>query len=164
MAETQTTTRTRRTPRGQALAEFALILPILLGLVGAGIDFARAFEGSMTLQTATRNAAEAAAFDKTVTNQAQATARARAVICAETQRLPGFQAGAGGNVATCTNPAVSATWVRSTTAPGANAKYPLVTVTVTASMGFQLTVPWPLLPDGVWNLGTTESFSIMQGR
>ena len=39
-----------------------------------------------------------------------------------------------------------------------------VTVTVTTVMDFQLTVPWPLLPDGVWNIGTTESFSIMQGR
>ena len=164
MTETQKTRHTRRAPRGQALAEFALILPILLGLVGAGIDFARAFEGSMTLQTAARNAAEAAAFDATVTTPAQATARARAVVCAETQRLPGFAPGSGGNVATCTNPVVTATWVRSTTAPGANEKYPLVTVTVTTSMNFQLTVPWPLLPDGVWNIGTTESFSIMQGR
>jgi Flp pilus assembly protein TadG len=164
MTETQKPISTRRAPRGQALAEFALILPILLGLVGAGIDFARAFEGSMTLQTAARNAAEAAAFATTVTSPAQATTRARAVICAEAQRLPGFQPGAGGNVATCTNPTVSATWVRSTTAPGANEKYPLVTVTVTTAMDFQLTVPWPLLPDGVWNIGTTESFSIMQGR
>ena len=164
MTETQKTRDTRRAPRGQALAEFALILPILLGLVGGAIDFARAFEGSMILQTATRNAAEAAAFDTAVTNPAQATARARAVVCAETQRLPGFQPGAGGDVATCTNPSVTSTWVRSTTAPGANAKYPLVTVSVTTSMAFQLTVPWPLLPDGVWNIGTTESFSIMQGR
>jgi Flp pilus assembly protein TadG len=164
MTQTQELGSRRHGPRGQALAEFALILPILLGLVGAGIDFARAFEGSMTLQTATRNAAEAVAFETTVTNPAQATARARAVVCAETQRLPGFQAGAGGNVATCTNPVVSATWDGSTTAPGANEKYPLVTVTVTTSMDFQLTVPWPLLPDGVWNIGTTESFSIMQGR
>ncbi len=164
MSDPEKPISTRRAPRGQALAEFALILPILLGLVGGAIDFARAFEGSMTLQTATRNAAEAAAFDTAVTTPAQATARARAVVCAETQRLPGFEPGAGGNVATCTNPVVTATWVRSTTAPGANQKYPLVTVTVTTSMDFQLTVPWPLLPDGVWNIGTTESFSIMQGR
>ena len=162
MAETQKTRRANRIPRGQALAEFALILPILLGLVGAGIDFARAFEGSMTLQTAARNAAEAAAFEST--DLAQAEAKAREVLCAETQRLPGFQPGAGGDVATCTNPLVSVTYTRSETAPGANEKYPLVTVTVTTSLDFQLTVPWPLLPDGVWNLGTTESFSILQGR
>lgn len=162
MTQTQELGSHRHGPRGQALAEFALILPILLGLVGAGIDFARAFEGSMTLQTAARNAAEAAAFESA--DLAQAEAKAREVICAETQRLPGFQPGAGGDVATCTNPLVSVTYTRSTTAPGANEKYPLVTVTVTTSLDFQLTVPWPLLPDGVWNLGTTESFSILQGR
>ena len=59
---TPSTDRRRRNPRGQAMAEFAIILPILLALVGGGIDFARAFEGAMTLQSAARNAAEAAAY------------------------------------------------------------------------------------------------------
>ena len=154
--------RSRQAPRGQALAEFALILPILLGIVGGGIDFARAFEGSMTLQTAARNAAEAAAYESTTLAQAQA--KARAVVCTETQRLPGFQPGIGGAIATCTNPTVSVTYARDPLAPGANEKYPLVTVTVTTSMQFDLTVPWPMLPNGAWTLGTTESFAIMQGR
>lgn len=153
-----------RARRGQALAEFALILPILLALVGAGVDFARGYAAQMTLQTAARNAAEAAAYDTTVTTAALATTKARAVVCTEAQRLPGFIAGAGGNVATCTQPAVSVTWTSSTTAPGANERYPLVTVTVTASLAFDTTIPWPLLPNGAWTLGTTESFSIMQGR
>ncbi len=164
MTETQQTTRTRRAPRGQALAEFALILPILLGLVGGGIDFARAFEGSMTLQTAARNAAEAAAFDPAVTTEAQARVKARAVVCTEAQRLPGFAAGSGGDIKTCTNPNVSVTFLSSASAPGANGRYPLVTVTVTTSMDFALTVPWPFLPDGTWTLGTTEKFQILQGR
>jgi Flp pilus assembly protein TadG len=162
MAHPRHTCPTPRVSRGQALAEFALILPLLLGIVGGGIDFARAFEGAMTLQTAARNAAEAAAFSST--NQAQAEAAARAVVCAETQRLPGFQPGPGGDVATCTSPSVSVTYVSSTTAPGANTRYPLVTVTVTTALDFKLTVPWPMLPNGAWTLGTTESFSIMQGR
>ena len=153
-----------RTPRGQALAEFALILPILLGIVGGGIDFARAFEGSMTLQSATRNAAEAAAMDLSVTNQASAEARARSVVCTETQRLPGFVAGSGGDIETCTSPSVSVTYASDPTAPGANARYPLVTVTVTTSFEFDLTVPWPMLPNGAWNLGTTESFGLLKGR
>jgi len=144
------------------MAEFALILPILFGIVGAGIDFARAFEGSMTLQTAARNAAEAAAYS--APNLAAAQTSAQAAVCTETQRLSGFTAGSGGVVATCTNPSVVVTYARSTTAPGANTRYPLVTVTVTTSMDFQLTVPWPLLPNGAWTLGTTQSFSIMQGR
>lgn len=162
MTHTQELGRRRRDSRGQALAEFALILPILLGLVGAGIDFARAFEGSMTLQTAARNAAEAAAFSSL--DVAQAQAKARAVVCTETQRLPGFTPGIGGDVATCTDPSVTVTYTSSATAPGANSRYPLVTVTVTTSFDFRLTVPWPLLPNGVWNLGTTQTFSVMQGR
>lgn len=165
-SKTDTTTpsidRRRRNPRGQAMAEFAIILPILLALVGGGIDFARAFEGAMTLQSAARNAAEAAAY--TSTNQSQAETNARAVMCAETQRLPGFVAGSGGNVATCTNPVMTVTYTTNPTAPGANVRYPLVTVSVTTSLAFDLIVPWPLLPNGAWTLGTTQSFAIMQGR
>jgi Flp pilus assembly protein TadG len=148
--------------RGQAMAEFAMILPILLGVVGGGIDFARVFEGSMTLQTATRNAAEAAAFSSTTEGAALATARA--TVCTEAQGMPGFEPGPGGVVATCTNPTVAVTYVRDATAPGANVKYPLVTATVTTTLAFELTFPWPLLPGGAWNVGTTQSFSIMQGR
>jgi Flp pilus assembly protein TadG len=162
MFDLRSTSRTHRASRGQALAEFALILPILLGIVGGGIDFARAFEGSMTLQTATRNAAEAAAYS--ADDLAEAQAKAREVVCAETQRLPGFVPGSGGDIATCTSPSVSVTYSRDTTAPGANVRYPLVTVTVTTSLDFDLTVPWPMLPSGAWTLGTTESFGLMQGR
>ena len=154
--------RSHRASRGQALAEFALILPLLLGIVGAGVDFARAFEGSMTLQTAARNAAEAVAYESTTPAEAQA--KARTVVCTETQRLPGFQAGAGGAVATCTNPLVTVTYNSDPMAPGANERYPLVTVTVKTSLDFRLTVPWPFLPNGALTLSTTESFSIMQGR
>jgi Flp pilus assembly protein TadG len=164
MALTNIIRRTRHAARGQALAEFALILPILLGIVGGGIDFARAFEGSMTLQTASRNAAEAAAYDATVTTLAQAQAKAQSVVCTEAQRLPGFLPGVGGAIATCTNPTVTVTYARDPLAPGANERYPLVTVTVTTAMEFDLLVPWPMLPDGAWTLGTTESFAIMRGR
>ena len=163
MALPQPTTQlAHRLTRGQALAEFALILPLLLGIVGGGIDFARVFQGAMTLQTAARNAAESAAYS--ATDLAQAQSQARAVVCAESQDLPGFVPGPGGVVATCTSPAVTVTYSRSTTAPGANIKYPLVTATVTTSLDFELLVPWPMLPNGAWTLGTTQSFSIMQGR
>ena len=158
----RSTDPSHRAPRGQALAEFAMILPILLALVGAGVDFARGYAAQMTLQTAARNAAEAVAFDPAVTTGAQAQAKAQSVVCTEAQRLPGFVPGTGGDVATCTQPAVTATWTKSATAPGA--KDPLVTVTVTTTLAFDTTIPWPLLPDGAWTLGTTESFSIIQGR
>jgi Flp pilus assembly protein TadG len=162
MTHLRHTNRSQRASRGQAMAEFALILPILLGLVGGAVDFARAYEGQMTLQTAARNAAEAAAYS--AADAGAAETKARTVVCTETQRLPGFQPGIGGDVATCTHPSVMVTYTSDPDAPGANVKYPLVTVTVTTSLDFDLTVPWPLLPNGAWTLGTTESFAIMQGR
>lgn len=151
-----------RSSRGQAIAEFALVLPLVLGIVGAGIDLSRVFAASMTLTSAARNAAEAAAFDSL--DDAAARATARAVACTEAQLLPGFVPGAGGAVETCTNPVVSVTYSRSETAPGANTRYPLVTVTVTTAMDFGLAVPWPFIPDQTWSLGTTQSFQILQGR
>ena len=140
----------------------ALLLPLLLGLVGGAIDFARAFEGSLTLTSAARNAAEAAAYEATTLAEAQA--KAREVVCTEAQALPGFTPGGGGDVATCTNPVVTVTYARDATAPGANSRYPLVTVTVTTYIDFSLVVPWPFIPNGTWTLGATQSFEILQGR
>ena len=138
------------------------MLPLVLGLVGAGIDFSRGFAASMALTSATRNGAEAAAYEALTLTEAQTIARA--VACTEAQSLPGFVAGGGGDVETCTNPVVTVAYVRDATAPGANTRYPLVTVTVTTAMDFGLAVPWPLLPDNTWTLGSTQEFAILQGR
>lgn len=151
-----------RSSRGQAIAEFALVLPLVLGIVGAGIDFSRAFAASMTLASATRNAAEAAAYAALDLADAQATATA--VACTEAQGLPGFVPGSGGDIETCTNPVLTVSYSRDTTAPGANTRYPVVTVTVTTEMDFGLAVPWPFIPNQTWNLGNTQSFQILQGR
>lgn len=48
-------------PRGQALAEFGLILPLLLVLLLGIADLGRVFASAITLEAAVRNAAEAAA-------------------------------------------------------------------------------------------------------
>jgi PKD repeat protein len=53
--------RVRRTSRGQSMAEFALILPVLLMLLLIGIDFARVYLGWVNLQNMTRIAASFAA-------------------------------------------------------------------------------------------------------
>ena len=151
-----------RSSRGQAIAEFALVLPLVLGIVGAGIDFSRAFAASMTLTSATRNAAEAAAFE--ALDLAAAEDIAASVACTEARQIPGFVPGTDGDVETCTNPVVSVTYSRDATAPGANTRYPLVTVTVTTEMDFGLAVPWPFIPHQTWNMGTTQSFQILQGR
>jgi hypothetical protein len=53
--------RTQRSPRGQSLVEFALVLPMLLVLLLGIADFGRVFSAGITLEATARNAAEAAA-------------------------------------------------------------------------------------------------------
>jgi hypothetical protein len=55
--------RRREKSRGQALVEFALILPILALLMLLAVDFGRVFYGWVALNNATRIAANQAAFD-----------------------------------------------------------------------------------------------------
>jgi TadE-like protein len=50
-----------RSHRGQSLVEFALTLPLLLVLLLGVADFGRVFAAGITLEAASRNAAEAAA-------------------------------------------------------------------------------------------------------
>jgi Flp pilus assembly protein TadG len=148
--------------RGQSLVEFALILPILLTLVGAAVDIARLYQGWITLEGATRDAAEyAATKDLTQTN---ATTDAKRVICTQTASLPGFVAPAG-NPTACTSPAITATWSSSTTATGASATHPIATVTVTATLPFRTFFGYPLFTQGgAWTLSSTQTYSIIQGR
>jgi Flp pilus assembly protein TadG len=153
----------RRRPRGQAIVELALLLPILTAFLGGAIDLARVYRGWLTLQSATRNAAEYVATDDTDSTAAQTDALR--IICTESQGIPGFVAGSGGDVATCTSPAVSIqSYVRSATAPGASSRYPIVSVTVRASVDFQMLFHWPILPPGGWTLTSTQSYSVVQGR
>jgi TadE-like protein len=53
--------RRQRASRGQAMVEFALILPLLVLLLVMAIDFGRVFFGWIALQNATRIAADTAA-------------------------------------------------------------------------------------------------------
>ncbi len=51
-------------PRGQSLVEFSLILPLLLVLLLGVGDFGRVFAAGITIETAARNGAEAAALER----------------------------------------------------------------------------------------------------
>ena len=55
----------RRRSRGQALAEFALVVPVLLLILLGGIDFGRLFFGWVNLNNAARIAADYAATNPT---------------------------------------------------------------------------------------------------
>lgn len=51
-------------PRGQSLVEFALVLPLLLVLLLGVADFGRVFAAGITIEAATRNAAEVGAIER----------------------------------------------------------------------------------------------------
>jgi len=155
--------RIKKRSRGQSLVEFALILPILLTLTGAAIDVARVYGGWVALEGASRDAAEQVATDTTITTLAGAQAKAKTIVCTQLASSVGFVAPAG-NPSACTSPAVVTTWATSTATPGST-KYPLVTVTVTTTLPFRTLFAYPLLTqNGAWNLGSSQSYSILQGR
>jgi TadE-like protein len=56
--------RAPNTPRGQTMVEFALVLPILLVILLAVVDFGRVFSASMAVEASTRNAAEVGAIER----------------------------------------------------------------------------------------------------
>jgi hypothetical protein len=160
--------RPRRSPRGrgQSLAEFGLVLPLMLAFLGLTIDFARVFQAWLTVESATRDAAELAATDGT--SQANALTMARKTICLQSQAIPGFQRSgspAPADLEQCTAPSVSVTFDRSELAPGASAQHPIGTATVETRLPFSPLFAYPFITqDGVWTIVARESFSIVQGR
>jgi Flp pilus assembly protein TadG len=155
--------RPRQRSLGQSLVEFALILPILLTLTGAAIDVSRVYGAWVALEGATRDAAEQVATDVTITSQTAAATRARTIVCSQLVNTPGFAAPPG-NPASCTSPSLTVTWASSSTSPG-TVRNPLVTVTVASALPFLTLFSYPLLTqNGAWNLGSNQSYSILQGR
>ena len=99
---------------GQALTEFALIVPILLALLLGLADFGRVFAAGIVVRAASRDGAEAAAqlyvqlYQSTSMSStelyAAVHAKAAAVTCAEVQRLGNTTTDGSGN---CTVPAIA---------------------------------------------------------
>jgi len=150
-----------RQSRGQSVVEFAMLLPIMLALVGVTLDFARAYQVWVNLESASRSAAEQLAqnIDRTVTS-GNAGAKAKAILEAETASTYTLSA-----LGTCPAPTVAASYGTSTTALGASGAYPIGTATVTACVPFRPLFAYPLLTtDGVWVLHTQQTFAIVQGR
>jgi Flp pilus assembly protein TadG len=150
---------------GQALVEFALILPILLTIFGAATDMARVYGAWVTLEGATRDAAEQVASDATITTSGAATTRAQQIVCTETSGLAGFVAPAG-NPTACTTPTVAVTWsTPSVGAPGGTTANPIGSATVTVTFPFRTLFAYPLLThSGAWTISSTQSYSIAQNR
>lgn len=160
---------TRRTHRGrgQSIAEFAILLPILLAMVGLSIDFARVFQAWITIESATRDAAETAATN--ATGMGNALVLARKTVCVQSQTVPGFKRSSSASpadVEACEWPNVSVVAFNlSTTSAGASVRYPIGTATVQSTLDFRPFFEYPFITqDGAWTITTQTTFSIAQGR
>lgn len=99
---------------GQALTEFALVVPILLVLLLGIADFGRVFAAGIVVRAASRDGAEAAAqlyvqlYQSTSMSStafySALHAKAATVTCAEVQRLGNTTTDGSGN---CTVPAIA---------------------------------------------------------
>jgi hypothetical protein len=100
----------RRKPSGQALVEFALVVPLMMIFFLAVADFARLYTTMMTVESAAREAADYGSFSSSywtppngpATTRAEMTRRA----CVASSNLPDFQGSGGPPPTDCTNPRV----------------------------------------------------------
>jgi len=158
----------RRRGRGQSVAEFALLLPVMLAFLGLTIDFARVFQAWITLESATRDAAEYAATNGT--SSSDALTKAQTTICLQSQNIPGFQRSglpSPNDVNQCTRPTVAVvSWSTSTSgADGASGDYPVATVTIRSTVPFSPLFAYPFLTtNGTWTVTSQQTFSVAQNR
>lgn len=146
--ERNTAVRNRRKSAGQSLAEFALILPLLLSMCGAALDFARVYAAYINVQSATRNAAEAVARDKTITDTATAEAKAQVLVCTQI------------GVSPCTVPPPTVS-----SPPCGGSDGTLCVVTLKVVQPFDMLFPYPFMsPPGHWDLTSEITFSYIRGR
>jgi Flp pilus assembly protein TadG len=162
------TARRRTRSRGQSVAEFALLLPVMLAFLGLTIDFARVFQAWITLESATRDGAEYAATNGT--SSSDALTKAQKVICIQAQNIPGFQRSglaSPNDVNQCTRPTVTVvSWSTSILgADGASGSYPIATTTIRATLPFSPLFAYPFLTqNGAWTITSQSTFSVAQNR
>jgi Flp pilus assembly protein TadG len=144
----------------------ALILPFLLAFAGGATDLARAYQAWLTIESATRNAAEYVATNSA--DAATALTDAKQHVCVESQNAPGFRKGPGNGVAAikaCTAPATTVpSFTISTVQTGATVANPIATAHVRVTLPFNTLFPYPFVPHGGWILTTDTTYSVVRGR
>jgi Flp pilus assembly protein TadG len=139
----------------------------MIAFLGMTLDFARVYQAWMTLESATRDAAEAAASSSSTS--AGALTVAQRAICLQSQDLPGFARSglaSPNDIEKCTSPNVAIiSFGVSTTSPGASTRYPIGSVTVEGRLPFAPLFPYPFITqNGSWTIVSRSTFSIVQGR
>jgi Flp pilus assembly protein TadG len=167
------------------MAEFALIVPVLLTLVGAALDVARIYLARINLEAAVRDAAQYVAsdpgyattggyYDSTDTANFCATppfttpctgppsTDAKSVLDNEVGRT--FTKTS--SQSTCSSPMVWASLTTSTNVTeGGSTSYPLAIATVTACMPFHTLFAYPYFTQGGdWIIRVERTYKVLVGR
>jgi len=175
--------RRGRRARGQSLAEFALIAPVMLGLLGIATDFARIFFAWVDLESATRDAAQYVASDPALSstgggyyNSADTTNYCSAFPCTS---APSTDAKTVVDAATgksftksssqtdCSTPKVWASLSSPdpSLANGGSSKYPVAKVQITACFPFRTFISYPIIStNGTWIVRADRTMSTLVGR
>lgn len=142
----------------------ALILPFLLAFAGGATDLARAYQAWLTIESASRNAAEYVAT--TSTDAATALTDARHVVCQESQTAPGFTQGSPPNaILNCAQPVVAVpSFEISTTPPYASVANPIATAHVRVTLPFNTLFPYPFVPHDGWTLTADATYAVVRNR
>jgi Flp pilus assembly protein TadG len=175
----------RRREAGQSIAEFALVLPVLLTVVGAALDFSRVYFAWVNLEAATRDAAQYVAtdpaynttggyFDSTDTTHYCATPPITTACTGPTStdakvvmdKEVGSTFSKSATQTTCTTPTVWATLTASTSSDsGGSAGYPATSVTVTSCARFRALFAYPFFTqNGDWIIRVERTFKVIVGR
>jgi Flp pilus assembly protein TadG len=162
--------------KGQSMAEFALLLPVLLALLGMLIDVSRVYQAWLNLESATRDAAQYLATSNSdrcnpnysgtppvgCSQPATPDQKAAYVLGLGT----GMSFTVSASQATCSDPLVKATYSESTSfSVGGSSVYPVGISTVQACLPFRTLFAYPLLTTGGdWILRSEQTYRMLVGR
>jgi Flp pilus assembly protein TadG len=153
--------RHRRRSRGQSIVEFAILVPLMLAFTGVVIDFARAYQVWVNLESAARDAAESLATSDTLNPTTSANANSKAKVILDTETGQSF--GTGSSLGTCDTSSLHATYSTGSDPGGSTAA--VGTAFVEACVPFRPLFQYPYLTvNGVWRLNSSKTYSIIQGR
>ena len=159
--------------RGQSLVEFAVVLPVLLGITGVVIDASRVYLAWSSLESATRDAAQYLATSSTNPSSPDYTwagsdADAKADYILELTTGATFAPSPSSGALTDCNNTAQVTTVYSTNtafANGGSVANPLSTARVMSCFPFRTLFAYPFITtDGAWVLRSERQITVLVGR
>lgn len=164
--------------RGQSLAEFAVLVPVLLAFAGLLIDATRVYQAYLNFESAMRDTAQYLATshpDPCDDNHSgQPPAGSGCTPHATSDQKAAFLLGLSTNTTftisssqtTCTDPLVTTTYSENTSASaGGSAAYPVGIATVKACLPFRMLFDYPFITNGGnWVLRSEQTYRSLVGR